>query len=72
MRKKSDVELRRAAIIKSLRSLIRLKHSLAADRELNEVLPEKLAEFDNAHLEGRVLALKADISELFDGGLRCS
>ena len=45
MQHKDDIELRRAALLKAARSAIRLKHSLAADAELNEVLPELESRF---------------------------
>lgn len=40
MNQKDDIELRRAALLKAARSAIRLRHSIAADEELNERLPE--------------------------------
>lgn len=40
MKTKDDIELRRDALMKTARSAIRLRHSLAADEELNTVLPE--------------------------------
>lgn len=46
--------------MKTIRSLIRLKHSLAADRELNEVLPQADAAF-TAMVHGSVLPSPADI-----------
>lgn len=36
---KDLIELRKAALLKAARSAVRLKHSLNADAELNEVLP---------------------------------
>lgn len=55
MRQKSEIEMRRAALAKTARSLVRLKHSLAADEELNTVLPETLAEFDGAVARGELV-----------------
>ncbi len=52
MRKKSDIEMRRMAVAKTVRSLERLKASLAADRAINERLPDTLAEFDAAVARG--------------------
>jgi hypothetical protein len=46
MIKKSPVEMERWKLTKATRTLVRLKHSLAADEELNDILPDKLAEFD--------------------------
>ena len=57
MFKKSEAELERAAIVKATRTLLRLKHSLAADREINEVLPARLDEFDSAVQRGELLTM---------------
>jgi hypothetical protein len=48
MSHRDDVAMRRAALLKAARSMIRLRHSLAADAELNDVLPRVEAEFDKA------------------------
>ena len=45
---KSDIELARASIAKVTRAEIRLKYSLLADREVNEVLAQRLLDFDRA------------------------
>ena len=52
MQKKSDVELQRAALIKVNRTLIRLKHALAADKELNETIPDLELQFDSQVQQG--------------------
>lgn len=49
--------MERARILKVSRSLIRLKHSLRADEELNDVLPDRLMEFDKALQDGQLLSL---------------
>jgi hypothetical protein len=49
---KDDIQLRKAALLKAARSAIRLKHSLAADAELNEALPMLEAAFDTAVQRG--------------------
>ena len=64
MRKKTPAELERARIAKVARTLIRLKHSLAADEELNEVLPDTLEAFDEAITRGELKELKTDLAEL--------
>ena len=60
MSNKTEIEMARLAIAKVTRAEIRLKHSLMADAELNEVLPERLASFDLALQQGTIpeLALK--------------
>lgn len=57
MKRKTREEMQRAAVVKTARTLIRLKHSLAADEEINTVLPDTLGEFDNALVRGEVKAL---------------
>ena len=46
--------MERDQITKVTRALIRLKHSLAADRELNEILPDTLEMFDQAVASGQL------------------
>ena len=46
MAQKTSIEMARIAIMKVTRAEVRLKHSLLADLELNEVLTERLADFD--------------------------
>lgn len=43
---KDKVEQRRAEILKTIRTAVRLEHSLAADRELNELLKPAEDEFN--------------------------
>lgn len=61
---KSEVEMRRHRVVKTARTLVRLKHSLAADEELNLLLPPTLAEFDEATSRGKKLDLQIDIHDL--------
>lgn len=53
-REKGEIELARAQMLKTLRTAIRLKHSLAADEELNRVLPKAEAAFDKAVRTGEL------------------
>lgn len=57
MRKKTDAELKRTQLQKTARTLIRLKHSLAADEEINAVLPDTLEQFDEALARGELKEL---------------
>lgn len=66
MRKKSDAEMQRDRVVKTARTLIRLKHSLAADMEINELLPDTLQEFDEAMSQGRLLTVKADLAKALE------
>jgi hypothetical protein len=63
--KKSDIEMNRLEVIKVNRTLIRLKHSLAADREINEVIPDRLQKFDSALNSGELLQIEEVTSESF-------
>lgn len=56
MRKLEPHEIEKARMLKAARAAIRLKHSLAADAEIYERLPELEAQIDAALLTGRPLA----------------
>lgn len=64
MRKKTPAEMEKARLTKAARSLIRLKHSLKADEEINSVLPDTLAEFDEALARGELKELRANLSDV--------
>lgn len=64
MKQKSELEVAVAAALKSVRTAVRLKHSLAADRELNEVLPGIEAAINAAFAEGK--PYKPAISAIFE------
>jgi hypothetical protein len=49
----TEYERERKKLIKAVRSTVRLKHSLAADDELYDVLPQILGEFDKAIASGK-------------------
>lgn len=53
-----DFDRERANLLKRVRSEVRLKHSLAADDELREVLPRLIDEFNLALQNGQVLELQ--------------
>jgi hypothetical protein len=67
LRKKTPAEMERAKIAKAARTLIRLKHSLRADEEINAVLPDKLEEFDEALSRGEIRELKAGLDDVLGG-----
>lgn len=67
MRKKTPAEMEKARIAKATRTLIRLKHSLKADEEINDVLPDTLAEFDDALARGELRQLKAGLVDALGG-----
>ncbi len=52
MTPKDEIELRKRALFKAARSAIRLRHSLEADAELNELLPVLERQFDSAVSRG--------------------
>lgn len=64
MKKKSPEEMERAKVAKATRGLIRLKHSLAADEEINAVLPDTLEEFDAALQRGELRGLVAGLGDV--------
>lgn len=64
MHKKVEAEMERDRVAKVTRTLIRLKHSLAADVEINETLPDALHEFDSAHSRGQIKKVKADLADM--------
>ena len=59
MRKKSEIEMQRAKIAKVTRNLVRLKYSIKADEELNNLLPDTLMEFDKSLQSGELLGITA-------------
>jgi hypothetical protein len=68
LKKKTPAELKRAQIAKAQRTLIRLKHSLAADEEINAVLPDTLDEFDEALARGEFRELgEAKLDDVLGG-----
>lgn len=54
MNQKSEIELKRAALAKTIRTVERLRASITADRAINERLPRTLKEFDEAVARGEL------------------
>lgn len=48
MRVTTELESRKASLLKMARTIIRLKHSIAADEEIRRVLPELESKIDLA------------------------
>lgn len=68
MTEKDLVDMRRHALLKAARSLVRLRHSLEADAELNELLPRIEAEF-NAQVQTGTLPNVGDlVRKYIEGG----
>lgn len=59
MKTKDNIELELAATIKTARTSIRLKHSIAADNEINATLPKIEKAFHKAVALGEVFSLDA-------------
>ena len=59
---RDKVDQARANMLKTIRAAIRLKHSIAADEELNEVLPEAEKKF-NALVQRRQLPAPLDVKK---------
>ncbi len=62
MKELGEIELQRKAVLKAWRSLIRLKHSLKADAEINSALPQAERVFDASVNQG-VLPSAEDVVE---------
>jgi hypothetical protein len=65
---RTQVEQQKWEMVKIARAAIRLTHSIAADRELNEVLPRLEREFDIAIQRGE-LPDAIDVRSLVEGVL---
>lgn len=63
---KTEIELQKALMIKVLRSQIRLKHTLEAERELNQVLPEAERQFDVAVQRGELPAVEEIVRDVVE------
>lgn len=57
MAQKSELDLRRAQLLKAVRTMVRLKHAMAADEELNRVLPRIEEQFEKAIRTGKPFEL---------------
>jgi hypothetical protein len=64
MQRKSEIELARTERAEIIRSLTRLKYRLIANREINNLLPDSLLEFDKALQSGELLEI--NLSEALD------
>lgn len=64
MQKKSEIELARLERAEIIRTITRLKYRLLANRELNEILPTSLEEFDFSLQNGELKIL--DLPEALD------
>lgn len=58
MKAQTEHEITKAAMLKALRAGIRLKHQLAADREIAQKLPELESQINQALTAGRPLELQ--------------
>ena len=56
MIQKGSTDQARANMLKTIRAAVRLRYSIAADEELNRVLPEAEKKFNAAVLDGKVPA----------------
>ena len=57
MKALTNLEIEKAAMLKSYRASIRLKHAIAADREIAETLPQIERKIDDALQSGTALEL---------------
>jgi hypothetical protein len=49
---KTEIDMGRTLLFKGVRAIIRLRHSMAADRELNDRLPDVERKYNQAVLKG--------------------
>lgn len=59
--------MEKSRIVKATRMIVRLKHSLAADEEINAILPDTLDEFEAALARGELLTLKTGLADVLGG-----
>jgi|GEM_PF-3446357 len=64
---KDDIAMRKAALLKAARSMVRLRHSLAADAELNEVLPQVENAFNKSVQDGQLPQVSQLLAEFVSG-----
>jgi len=64
LRKKTQAEMERAKVAKTVRTIVRLKHSLRADEEINAVLPDTLDEFEAAIARGDLKELTTSLDDV--------
>lgn len=67
MQRKSEIEWERYRINKIARTLIRLKHSLNADKEIFDFLPEQLEEFDSNLQKGELTQPTELLQSILEG-----
>jgi hypothetical protein len=67
LKKQTPPETQRAKVTNATRTLIRLKHSLAAGVKINAMLPDTLEEFDDALARGELRELKASLDDVIGG-----
>lgn len=63
MAHKDSITMRQAALVKAARSMVRLRYSLMADEELNEVLPRIEAAFTAAVQSGEMPSVAGLLAE---------
>jgi hypothetical protein len=61
--KRTPEQMRLAALTKAARAAIRTKHSIAADYELNDFLPDAVERYESAQNEGRLLELEVSLGD---------
>lgn len=65
MRQRVDIEQEKFKLLKAIRTNIRLKHSLLADDEVNEILPQVEQEIDDAIAAG--VPYHFDVDRILNG-----
>ncbi len=68
MKKRLEIEQKKVSIVKAVRAAVRLKYSLLADAEINDVVPDVEAAYDKTSAAGKKFEL--DIASLLDRAVK--
>lgn len=58
------IEVARKALVKTVRARVRLQYSLAADEELNTLVPDALVKFNDYVMSGKLPDMEGLLDEL--------
>jgi hypothetical protein len=67
MRQRSDIEQEKFELLSAARGMVRLRHRIEADRELNRVLPELERKIDSAIQSGKSFDMRKQLEALLGG-----
>lgn len=58
------IEVARKALVKTVRARVRLQYSLAADEELNVLVPDALTRFNDYVMSGKLPDMESLLAEI--------